>query len=360
MIFGQMATAETEGCILAHSIRHAEGSFKKGRILTAADVAQLSAAGVVSVFAARLEPDDVGEDEAAGLVARALAGSGIDCAEPFTGRCNLYARAPGIARIDAALVRRLNHLHEGITIATVADYALVEARQMVATVKIIPFAVPRSVVEAALAGIAGTEAPVMLHPLRDRRVGLVVTMLDHTKPSLADKGISAIRQRLETLGSTLLEPAVVPHDIAAVAAAITRLGDLEASPILILGASAIVDRGDIVPAALTRAGGQVLHLGMPVDPGNLMMLGERGDNPVIGVPTCARSPKLNGFDWVLQRILADIKVGPADIMDMGSGGLLTEIPTRPSPRDRRAKPDEHASTIQKAPAVTGIILAAGR
>ena len=122
---------------------------------------------------------------------------------------------------------------------------------------------------------------------------------------------------------------------------------------LVFGASAIVDRGDVIPSAVVKAGGEVLHLGMPVDPGNLMMLGALGDVPVIGVPSCARSPKLNGFDWVLARLMADVPVRPADIMDMGAGGLLAEIPTRPSPREGKPKP-------QRAPRVAAIVLAAGQ
>jgi molybdenum cofactor cytidylyltransferase len=106
--------------------------------------------------------------------------------------------------------------------------------------------------------------------------------------------------------------------------------------VLIFGASAIVDRGDVVPQGLVAAGGDIVHLGMPVDPGNLLLLGRAGDVPVIGVPSCARSPKLNGFDWVLARTLANLEVTPHDIMDMGAGGLLMEIPTRPLPRERNA------------------------
>jgi molybdenum cofactor cytidylyltransferase len=121
----------------------------------------------------------------------------------------------------------------------------------------------------------------------------------------------------------------------------------------VFGASAIVDRGDVIPQAVVRAGGRVLHLGMPVDPGNLMMFGALGPVPVIGVPSCARSPKLNGFDWVLARVMADVPVTPEDIMDMGAGGLLAEIPTRPSPREGKPKP-------QRAPRVAAVVLAAGQ
>ena len=375
MIFAEVPVAQAEGAILAHSVRHEQGTFKKGRLLTAADVALLRESGIERVFAARLEPDDVHEDEAAGRLARAMAGSEVSLSEAFTGRANLYAASPGLARLDVERIRRINHLHESLTIATVADYSQAEARQMLATVKIIPFATPRAVLEAALM-IATEGGPlVQLASFKAHEAGLIVTTLAQTKPSIIDKSIAAIAERLGALGSRLKAAEVVPHEIEAVAAAVKRLEAAGASPILLFGASAIVDRGDIIPTGLTVAGGHVTHLGMPVDPGNLMMLGELGEIPVLGVPSCARSPKLNGFDWVLQRVLAGMTVTAGDIMDMGAGGLLTEIPSRPQPRDRAAgrqtagektgegqssREQGRAAAVPKAPRIACLILAAGR
>ena len=131
-------------------------------------------------------------------------------------------------------------------------------------------------------------------------------------------------------------------EIAAVTAAIADLMAQGCDPVLVFGASAIVDRGDVIPMALVKAGGRVLHLGMPVDHGNLMMFGSLDDVPVIGVPSCARSPKLNGIDWVLQRLFAGLAVRPTDVMGMGVGGLLMEIVSRPQPRGggaSEAEPD---------------------
>jgi molybdenum cofactor cytidylyltransferase len=103
--------------------------------------------------------------------------------------------------------------------------------------------------------------------------------------------------------------------------------------VLILTGSATSDPRDVGPEAVRRAGGEVLHVGMPVDPGNLLFLARLGEMPVIGLPGCARSPALNGADWVLERVICGVPVGPAEIAAMGVGGLLKEIPTRPRPRD---------------------------
>src|SRR5262249_57563189 len=103
--------------------------------------------------------------------------------------------------------------------------------------------------------------------------------------------------------------------------------------VLIFGASAIPDRRDVIPAAIEAAGGNVEHFGMPVDPGNLMLIGSAAGRAVLGAPGCARSPKENGFDWILARLLCGLPVRRSDITGMGVGGLLMEIVTRPQPRE---------------------------
>lgn len=352
MNFGELPLHQAEGAILAHSVKHEGGVFKKGRRLTAEDLSALKASGVTSVFAATLTAEDVPEDEAAAAVARVIGAEGTDTQAPFTGRANLHATTHGLAIIDTDRVRALNRLHESLTLATVQPFAIVEEREMVATVKVIPFAVPRGVLEKALAIIDGAPL-VRVEAFRNKQVGLVITHLPQTKPSIVTKSEQAMQERISALGGRLSEVRVVAHRISEVRDAITDLKARQCDPILVFGASAIVDRGDVIPQALEKAGGHVLHLGMPVDPGNLMMFGDFDDVPVLGVPSCARSPKLNGFDWVLARVMAGVRVTAQDIMDMGAGGLLAEIPTRPSPREGKPK-------LQRAPRVTAIVLAAGK
>ena len=352
MEFGQIPVADAAGAILAHSVKHGSGLFKKGRTLSRADILILRDSGVAKVFAARLGPDDMPEDFAAARIASTLAGKNVVAQTAFTGRANVHAYERGLAIIDVERVQAINHLHESLTLATVAPYAIVEDREMVATVKVIPFAVPRDVFEQALK-IIGRKSLVHVKGFQEKRVGLVITTLPQTKVSIIAKSETAMRGRVGDLGGSLAEVITVEHDIDDVRGAILQLKYGNCGLILVFGASAIVDRGDVIPQGLVQAGGEVIHLGMPVDPGNLMMFGKLGDVPVIGVPSCARSPKLNGFDWVLQRVMADVPVTASDIMDMGAGGLLTEIPTRPSPRDVRPK-------VQRAPHVVALVLAAGQ
>jgi molybdenum cofactor cytidylyltransferase len=346
--FGTLKLSDAEGAILAHAIHLGSVIFKKGRVLSSHDLERLQASGVHDVIAAKLSADDVPEDIAAQQIAAAASGAYMQAQEAFTGRANLYASSAGLVLIDQARLRSVNHLHESLTIATLSHYARVEARAMVATIKVIPFAVPRAVFDAALK-IIGEEPLIRIAPFKKQRVGLVITRLPQTKDSIVAKSEWAMRERVYAMGSELVSVSVCDHDDPVLAVEISKQN---ADVILLFGASAIVDRHDVIPSALVRAGGEVLHVGMPVDPGNLLMLGRLKQVPVIGVPSCARSPKTNGFDWVLARVMAGIDVTPADIMDMGVGGLLAEIPSRPSPREQKA-------AVTSAPRVAVLVLAAG-
>lgn len=357
MIFAELPSEEAEGALLAHSVKLPKASFKKGRRLSAEDVAALLAAGRRTVIAARLEPGDVGEDEAAARIASAACGPGLVASAPFTGRCNLLASGPGLLVVDRERLDRLNLVDEAVTIASLPPYDVLEPRQMAATVKIIPFAAPRAAVEHC-AAIAAEGGPLLrLASFRPRRVGLIQTTLPGLKPSILDKTVEAIDGRVVPLGCPPVTERRCPHEAGAVAAAIEAMRRDGAELILVAGASAITDRRDVIPAALEQAGGTVEHLGMPVDPGNLLMLGRLAGEPVLGLPGCVRSPKVNGFDWVLQRLVADLPVARRDIMLMGVGGLLKEIPTRPQPRAEGAAP---ALRAPRAPAIAALVLAAGR
>ena len=222
---------------------------------------------------------------------------------------------------------------------------------MIATVKLIPFGVEAKLRDAAVA-VAGKDA-LRVAPYVIRKVGVVSTLLPGLAPKVIDKTLRVTAERLAPAGAAIIAERRVPHDEAALAAAIKELLGLGAELVIVFGASAIADRRDVIPAAITEIGGAIEHFGMPVDPGNLLLIGSAGGVPVLGAPGCARSPVENGFDWVLMRLLAGIKVTRADLTGMGVGGLLMEIVTRG--RSRARVPD-----IEGNRNVAAIVLAAGR
>lgn len=353
MIFGRVPLARAEGAVLAHSLAVAGGRLRKGQRLGAAELAALAAEGHAEVTVARPGPGDLPEDEAARRLGAALAAdpaaAGVEVGPAATGRVNLSALHAGVLRVDAARVNAVNALDEAITLATLPDFARVAPRQLVATVKIIPWAAPAAAVARAEALLAGPPA-VRVHGVRLRTASLALTRTPGMKPALLDKGAEALRVRLAALGMTVADEARVAHETGALAEALRAArGEM----VLVLGASAPSDRGDVGPAAVTAAGGRVERFGMPVDPGNLMFLGRLTDGrPVLGMPGSARSPALSGTDWVLERLACGLAVGAADIAGMGVGGLLKEIPSRPQPR-------AGGTEAPARPRVSGLLLAAG-
>ncbi|MFN3954240.1 MAG: molybdopterin-binding protein [Pararhodobacter sp.] len=330
MEFGPVALAQALGAVLAHSIPLPGGRLRKGKRLEATDLAALAQAGHQRVTVARLAADDIDEDSAALLLAQALVpdpeAAGLRLQAVGTGRVNILARGPGLARIDAARVHAVNVIDPGITLATLPPWARLEAGTMLATVKIIPYAVPGAMLARACSSgrdALSLAAPVLTH------ASLIQTTVGNTPPPT--KGERAIATRLHRLGVALREIRTIAHDEVALTEALREAtGDL----LLVLTGSATSDPNDVAPQALRRAGGSVAHFGMPVDPGNLLFIGATRGRPVIGLPGCARSPALNGADWVMERVICGVPVGAQEIMRMGVGGLLKESPARPRPRSR--------------------------
>ena len=349
MIFGPVALDRAEGCVLAHTQRLPGLVLKKGSVLDAAGVAALRAAGRDPVIAATLEPGDVAEDAAATRLADALLSDGLDRTRAGTGRVNLVAHRAGLLRVNAAAVDALNGVDEALTLATLPDWASVTAGERVATIKVIPFAVGGGPLSRAVA--AAGPGTLRLHPYRAQTVGLVMSTLPGLKASVLAGTAEATRARVEGLGGTMLPPVECAHEAGPIATALGALMSQGADILLVAGASAVVDRRDVGPAGIVAAGGEILHFGMPVDPGNLICLGRIVDRPALVLPGCARSPALNGIDWVLSRLFADVAVDGRAIAGMGVGGLLKDVGARPLPR---------AKAAAARPSVAIVVLAAGR
>ena len=353
MRFGRFRVADSAGIVLAHGMRAGGRTFKKGRVLSVADAEFLEREGLEVVVGARIDAGDVTEDVAAQTAARALAGSGVRVGAPFTGRCNVFAAAGGLLLVSAPDVDRFNAADEALTVATLPGPRPVREGEMLATVKVIPFAVPGEVLERTLAGL-GPEPAIRVAGFEPMDAALIQTRLPATKETVLDKTSRVLRSRIEALQGRVVHEVRCRHDAGAVALAAGQALEAGARLVLIAGASAIVDRRDVIPSGIVAAGGEVLHLGMPVDPGNLLLLARCRGRPVLGLPGCARSPKLNGLDLVLERLAAGLDVTPRDVMAMGVGGLLKETAERSrSPRGSRG------GSPARAAKVSALVLAAG-
>ena len=349
MKFEPVPLSAARGKILGHNIAGASGQrlLRKGRPLTDEDLEKLHALGRTSVYVAEMEPDDVDENKAARRVGEAISGTGLQSPGVASGRANLLSEEMGILRIDVERLAQINAC-EGVTLATLTTHSPVHARQIVATVKIIPYAVPESVVRAVEA-IASVSQVVRVDALPSHSVGMILT----GSTSLHERLVSdfvPLRDRIERLGSSVTRTDLVALDDEPDEVALADMLEQQIASgmgmILLAGETAIMDEHDIVPRAVERAGGYVECVGAPVDPGNLLMVAYINDVPVVGAPGCARSRKTNIVDWILPRLLVGDHLTRRDIIELGHGGLLQEVRERGMPRDIDTKEDDSDENIK--------------
>jgi molybdenum cofactor cytidylyltransferase len=335
MKFEPVPLSEAKGKVLGHNIAGADGQrlLRKGKPLTEEDLDKLRALGRTSVYVAEMEPEDVDENTAAQRIAEAVCGPGLHVSGVASGRANLLSEEIGILRIDVERLAQINECN-GITLATLTTHSPVHPRQIVATVKIIPYAVPGAIVNRVEAIASGSKM-VRVDALPSRSVGMILSGSASIHERLLSD-FTPLRDRIEKLGSSVARTDFVAlddePDEAALAQLLKRQVESGIEMILLAGETAIMDEHDILPRAVERAGGQVESVGAPVDPGNLLMVAYLNNVPVVGAPGCARSRKANIVDWILPRLLVGDKLTRREIVELGHGGLLQDVRERGMPR----------------------------
>ncbi len=352
MKFGEKPITACLGDLLVYSVRIPNGKLPKGTRLTKTHIEKLRLMGIERLLVASLQKQDIDENLAAKLLSTAFYKKGFKLSVPATGRVNFIAEHLSISRLDIEKINKLNEIDEAITFATVLPDQLLTKGQMVATLKIIPYAVSKRSLDKAIKLIKGGEL-LSCRQIIPRNFSLIQTTFEDTKPSILLATENVTRTRLAQLECSLIDCQIVEHSADYVSQALIRARKQGAQAFLLCGASAIADRLDVLPKALKMAGGEIIHFGLPVDPGNLSMVGNWDGMFVLGMPGCARSPKLNGLDWLLQKSLAGIKLDKSELSRMAVGGLLADIASRPLPRKLINK----NTSMEKK--VAGILLAAG-
>ena len=347
MWFGELSTQECEHCILAHSIRTDKRRISKGTVLDQATIDELLSAGYDELTVARLDDTDVGENVAARQLADVLSDNTIRAERAHTGRVNLYAEFDGLLTYDTAAVIAANSVSPDITLSVLAPDQWVLAGRMIASVKIIPYAVPLEDLDQVITSL--NISACVVHRPHPSNVVLIQSRLPSVKAATLDKTRSVTEQRVQSRSSELVAELRCEHTLAGVSDSLATAIEKSPDIILIVGASAISDYRDVLPASVRQCGGTVQRVGLPVDPGNLLMLGDLNGVPVLGLPGCARSPKHNGVDLLLDRIVVGLSIDDQWLNRLCIGGLLGEVHDRPQPR----------VTTGESKGVAALILAAG-
>ncbi|WP_417261369.1 molybdopterin biosynthesis protein [Celeribacter sp.] len=319
MMFDTRPVRLAKGALLARDITLASGAqIARGRQIGPEDIAALTMAGIAEVPVVEVEPHDVPADEAVARLAKALVPNLGDASVrreegPF-GCLDLIASAPGVVGLDTQGITRMNRVDEGIAVITMRQFQRARAGEVIAKLRITPLAVKRSALSRVL---SEGEDMIRLRPVLAETVTLIQTVEGGDAGQGAE---AAIRARLAPLGLKMAESLVVAHREEALAEALLSVtGDV----VLILPARPTVDRHDVAPEAVRRAGGVITRFGIPVDPGASMFAGGLGSVPILGLPDCARLTALNGTDWVFERLVCGVSISDDDLANLGVGGLLS-------------------------------------
>lgn len=334
-MFGRIETTAGMGAMLAHRLITSQRTFQKGHLLSAHDVRLLLGEGVHQIVVHRLEPSEVDETTAAEIVSRPFVSEDIEARAAIGGRINLYSTSSGLLRANQPLIDDFNAIDDAITFACLNDYSQVAAGDLVGTIKIIPLAVLRQSAAEAVRS-ASSAAPLLVKPFISHTATIVSTVSEGVSPKSLAKTVRVTSDRLLVRDSEVISEIVVDHSVVPLANALLSESTIRRHRphmIIVFGASAVSDAHDVIPSAIRAAGGQVERVGMPVDPGNLAVVGRVDGTIIIGAPGCARSPAMNGLDFILDRVIAGEEVSRAVIARMGVGGLLKDIEGRTQRRE---------------------------
>ncbi|MGD8992392.1 MAG: molybdopterin-binding protein [Desulfobacterales bacterium] len=320
---------EAVGKKLAHDmteIRPGEfkgAAFHKGHTVCDDDLCRLQKMGKNHLYVIDLEDDEIHEDQAAAILADALAGDGIVWKDaPREGKIKLLAGKDGLFGVDTATLAAFNMVDE-VMCATLHNYTLVKKGQQVAATRAIPLIMKKASIERAAAIARQKGAVLTVKPLRKAKVGLVITGNEVYNGLIEDRFQPVLTEKILALGSEMAAVAFAPDDAGRIHTAI-RSHLNRGCDMLLLSGGMSVDPDDVSRQGIRSAGAAEMHYGAAVLPGAMFLVAYVGDVPLLGVPACGLFHRITVLDLVLPRILAGEKIGKKELAFLGHGGLCRD------------------------------------
>jgi len=322
---GRRPPAGLVGAVLARDLVVGGSRWTKGRRLSAADLDAWAAdpsLGVGPVAVIVLEEGDLHEDDAARRLADAVAGAGLSRRGPTQSRVDLLAAHDGVLHVRATELERLNRI-DPLEVFTRLDGSIVAAGDLVGSVKVAPHVVPASVVEAGEAVLAGGRRPIVrVAPFRPMRVGVIVK--ESLRAADRPRFEASVRDKVESLGSTIVAIDYVADDDGAVAEALGgRVRGRGRVDVVLTAGGRSTDPSDPFFTAIEGLGGRVVRHGVPAHPGSMLWLARVGRTAILGLPTCGAYSKATAADLLLPRLLTGEPPTRRTVSHLGHGGVLT-------------------------------------
>lgn len=327
----QIRTVDAIGHTLCHDItRIIPGgekgvAFKKGHVIREEDIPELIKIGKVNLFVWEDQADMVHENDAAEVLFSLVAGEGMAASPVKEGKVEIFAGADGVLRVDRDRLAKLNAFDE-IMVAVRHDNVPVRKGDKLAGTRIIPLAIARETLNAAVGAISGG-AVLSVKPFRKKRSGIVTTGSEVASGLIQDGFTPVVRAKLaEYGGADEVGHHIVSDEPDQATGAILSLIEAGAQIVLVTGGMS-VDPDDKTPLAIRNTGAHIVSYGAPVLPGAMFMTAYLGEVPIVGLPGCVMHSRRTILDLILPRLMADIPVTRDDIDALAVGGLCLECPT---------------------------------
>jgi molybdenum cofactor synthesis domain-containing protein len=326
----KIKTDAAVGKILSHDItKIVRGefkgrAFKKGHIIGTEDVTELLKLGKEHIYVLSLDPGEVHEDEAGIRLGKAVAGANVDWKDPKESRVNLFAKIPGVLKIDIEALEEINDLPD-VILSTLPNNIIVKQGEMVAGTKVIPLVAKETVVNTAEKIAQKSGEVIKVVPFIKKKVGIIVTGSEVFKGRIKDTFGPVLCDKIESFGSEVLELVYAPDDAEVIAEQITNLLNKGAEMILVSGGMS-VDPDDVSPLGIHKSGAEIIKYGAPALPGAMFLMAYHGDVPIMGIPACGMFFRTTILDLLLPRILIGEKISRRDIVKLAHGGLCRACP----------------------------------
>ena len=328
----RVAVNQAVGMVLGHDIteivpgKFKGPAFKKGYIITENDIPKLLDIGKQHIYVLDLDENMIHENDAALRMANSAMGPGVTLTEPSEGKVEFIASKTGLLRINPRALERINLL-DGIIFATIHGDHVVQKGQKLGGTRIIPLTIEKEAIETVERINRSYDEPVItVKPLKQHAIGIVTTGSEVYRGRIEDKFGPVLKQKFESLGSTIHRQIIVDDDIDMIAGAIRTLIDEGVDFIATTGGMS-VDPDDVTPAGIRAAGGVVLTHGAPVLPGAMFILAGIEGIPVVGLPACVMYVRTSIFELIVPRLLAGESLNRTDIARLGYGGFCMSCDT---------------------------------
>jgi len=319
------------GTKLAHDITEIrpgefkDAAFLKGHTVCNEDLCRLQKLGKNHLYLLDLAEDEIHEDQAAAILAGALAGDGIVWQdEPREGKIKLLAERDGLFAVDSSALAAFNMVDE-VMCATLHSHTLVRKGELVAATRAIPLVMKRAQIERAAAIAQQNGSVLSVKPMRKAKVGIVITGNEVYHGLIEDRFAPILSEKVTVLGCEVNTPVFAPDDAEIISKAIQSHLEYGCDLIMLSGGMS-VDPDDVTRKGIHLAGATETHYGAAVLPGAMFLVAYIGDVPLLGVPACGLYHRITVLDLVLPRILTGERIGKAELVFLGHGGLCKDCP----------------------------------